>query len=153
MQTMLWFLVGVTIFLIFYAVFLRPRIRQTAWGKRFLNKIEPVERSLWWNSETILVARSTMALGGLLTFLTQLGTLDITPLLPLLKEQHRPILQAIWNLLPLVITVLGWIVERLRKDTTRPLEVVAMRTDAPVEAQIAAEEAVAANARAVELAK
>lgn len=136
-----------------YAVWLRPLMRKTTWGVAFLDYVEPIERVLWWKSETILWARLKIVSGLLLTLLTQLGTLDITPLMPLVPEAYQGVIKVLWNMLPLVVTAMGWIDERLRKDTTKPLEIVAMRTDAPVEVKLAAQEAALATAQAVETAK
>lgn len=124
-----------------YVVWLRPLMKTMTWGKAFLDYVEPVERVLWWKSETILWARLKIVSGLLLTALTQAGAIDITPLMPLVPEQYRGMAQVLWNLLPLALTIMGWVDERLRKATTVPLEVVGMRTDAPPEVKIAAAEA------------
>jgi hypothetical protein len=146
------FLIGLTAIIAFvalYVVWLRPLMRRTAWGAAFLERIEPLERALWWKSETILWARSKIVTGLLLTVLTQAGSIDITPLMPFVPDAAEPFVKFAWNLLPLVIAAMGWIDERLRKETTKPLEIVAMRTDAPIEVKVAAAEADAANANAV----
>lgn len=132
-----------------YVVWGRPWLRKAEWAKPFFTFIEPVEIALWWKSETVLKARAKMILGVLLTFLTQIGTLDLTPIMPLVPDAYEPILRAAFNLLPLILTVGGWVDEKLRKDTTKPLEVVAIPEAAPAEAKAAAAEADAANAHAV----
>jgi hypothetical protein len=146
------FLVGLTVIIAFvalYVVWLRPLMRKTGWGAAFLEHIEPLERALWWKSETILWARSKIVTGLLLTVLTQAGSIDITPLMPFVPDAIEPLVKFAWNLLPLTITVMGWIDERLRKKTTQPIEIVAMRTDAPIEVKVAAAEAEAKSAEAV----
>lgn len=138
----------VTVLIALYVVWLRPMMRKTSWGASFLDWIEPVERKLWWKSETIFFARAKMFIGLLLTALTQLGTIDITPLMPFVPDQYEGVVKVAWNALPLIITVMGWVDEQLRKDTTKPLEIVAMRTDAPIEVKVAAAEADALNKQA-----
>lgn len=131
-----------------YVLWGRPWMRTTAWGKSFLDWIEPIERKLWWKSETILWARLQIVVGFLLTALTQAGTIDITPLMPFVPDEWEPTVKVFWNALPMIITAMGWINEKLRKETTKPLEIVAMRTDAPIEVKVAAAQAEIATAEA-----
>lgn len=135
----------VTVLIAVYVAWLRPLMRKTAWGAAFLDYIEPMERVLWWKSETILFARLKIVAGLLLTALTQMGSIDITPLMPFVPDEYEGFVKFVWNMIPLTLTVMGWVDEKLRKDTTKPLEIVAMRTDAPVEVKIAAAEADQAN--------
>lgn len=137
------------VFVAFYVVWLRGWLRKQDWACAFFDAIEPIERVLWKKSETILFARMKIVIGLLLTLLTQAGTIDITPLMPFVPDQYEPLLKVVWNALPMTITVIGWMDERLRKDTTKPLEVVAMRPDAPVFVKEAAAQAEVANAQAV----
>lgn len=144
--------IGITAFTVLlaaYVVFLRPMMRKTVWGANFLDKIEPMERVLWWKSETILWARFKMAIGLLLTLLTQAGQIDIMPLLPFIPDEYEGFVKFLWNMLPLAITLIGWTDEKLRKDTTKPLEVVAMRTDASDEVKEKVAEATAMAKAAV----
>jgi hypothetical protein len=132
-----------------YVVWGRPWLRKAEWAKPFFTFIEPVEIALWWKSETIFKARAKMALGVLLTFLAQIGTLDLTPIMPFVPDEYEPTLRALFNLLPMILTVGGWVDEKLRKDTTKPLEVVAIPEAAPPEVKLAAVKAEIANERAV----
>lgn len=148
-------LIGLTVIAVLVALYVvagRPWMRTTGWGKSFLDWIEPMERVLWWKSETILWARLQMVSGLLLTALTQAGQIDITPLMPFVPDAYEPMLMFVWNLMPLTLTLMGWINEKLRKDTTKPLEIVAMRTDAPPEVKAAAAEAEAKTTAAVAVA-
>lgn len=145
MNTVLVILLILAVLVAIYVVWGRPWMRTTVWGAAFLDWIEPIERKLWWKSETILWARLKIVTGLLLTALTQLGTLDITPLMPLVPDAYEGVVRIAWNTLPMVITVMGWIDEKLRKETTKPIEIVAMRTDAPAEVKEAAIAAVEAN--------
>lgn len=92
----------------------------------FFAKIEPIEIALWKKSETILFARLKMVAGVLLMFLTQLGTIDLTPLMPLVPDEYEPYVRLAFNMLPLVLTALGVVDERLRRDTGTPLDIVAL---------------------------
>lgn len=133
----------ITVLIALYVVWLRPLMKTTTWGAAFLDKIEPMERSLWWNSETILWQRFKVLLGSVLTTLVVVDWNSVAPIIP---EKYRPIMVA----LPTIFTALdGLIGEKLRKSTTKPLEIVAMRTDASVEAKAAAAQAATANAEAV----
>lgn len=112
--------------LLVYALWGRDWLKTTSWGARFLLWIEPVEIALFKKSVTLLVARMLTGLGGVLTLLTQLGSIDITPLMPLVPDKYEGVVRVTWNLLPLLVTGLGMIVEKLRNATTLPIEVVAV---------------------------
>lgn len=132
-----------------YVVWLRPKMRKTRWGARFLDWIEPMERVLWWKSETILWARLKIALGIILSALAQAGTINLTPFLPFVPEKYQGVANALIGFLPMLISLDGTIGERLRRDTTKPLVIVAMRTDAPEEVKAAAADAEAVTRDAV----
>lgn len=112
--------------LLIYALWGRDWLKTTSLGARFLAWIEPVEIALFKKSQTILVARTLTVLGGVLTVLAQAGAIDITPLMPLVPAKYAGVLQLAWNLLPLSVTFLGMIVEKLRNATTLPIEIVAV---------------------------
>lgn len=135
----------VTVAVATYVVWVRPWLRIQPWAQPFFDAIEPIERVLWKNSESILWARFLQGLGALLTFLVQIGSIDLTPLAPLLPEG----LQWLPGVLPLLVTFAGYVQEKLRKGTTKPLEIVAMRTDAPLEVKLDAAKADVATAKAV----
>lgn len=97
----------------------------------FFTAIEPIEM-LWKKSSTILFARLKIIIGLLLTLLTQIGAIDLTPIMPLVPEKYKLYVTLAFNALPLIITLLGAIDEVLRRETFKPLEVVALP-----EAQIA----------------
>lgn len=112
--------------LLVYALWGRDWLKRQPWAEGFFAVVEPIELVLFKKSETILFARVLSGLGAVLTLLTQLGQVDITPLMPLVPEKYQGIVQVAWNLLPLTITGLGMIVEKLRNSTTLPLEIVAV---------------------------
>lgn len=118
-------LLVVTALVATYVVWLRPRLRVQPWAQGFFARIEPIETALWRKSETILWARFKMAVGALLTMLTMFGQVDLSPLVPHLPDNYAALAMALITLSPLALTVVGWIDEQLRKDTTKPLEVVA----------------------------
>lgn len=101
------------------------KARGWGWSNRFFAWIEPIEIRLWKNSKTIFVARLKMLSGLLLTVATSAGQIDITPLMPFVPDAWEPFVQILWNLLPLSLTLLGWMDEYLRTQTTEPLEVTA----------------------------
>ena len=112
--------------LLLYALWGRDWLKAKPWAAPFFEWIEPLEIRLFKKSVTILAGRTLTVFGGLLTLLTQLGSVDITPLMPFVPETHQAIIQFVWNMLPLTITGLGWMIEKLRNNTTLPLEVVAV---------------------------
>lgn len=127
-----------TVVVAFYVTVGRKMLAGTA----FLNWIEPLERRGWWKSETMLWSRFRVAAGSLLAILL---TVDWNSVAPLIPESRRATLLA----LPAIFTALdGLIGEYLRRDTTKPLEIVAMRTDAPAEVKAAAAQAEAVTAEA-----
>lgn len=101
------------------------KARGWGWSDAFFAWIEPIEIRLWKNSKTIFVARLKMLTGLLLTAGTNLGAINIEPIMPIVPDAWEPTVRVVWNFLPLTLTLLGWLDEQLRKDTTEPLEVVA----------------------------
>lgn len=112
--------------LLFYVLHGRAWLKGKPWMQGFFDVVEPIEVALWKKSETILFARVKMLTGLLLTLLTQLGTIDLTPLMPFVPDKYRSFVTVGFNSLPLLITMLGFVDEMLRRDTTKPLELVAI---------------------------
>jgi hypothetical protein len=139
--------------IIFYALKGRAWLKTKPWAQGFFALIEPVEIVLFRKSETILFARLKMLTGLLLMILSQIGTIDLTPFMPFVPDQWEPYVRAAFNLLPLIITLVGWMDENLRKTTTKPIELVAVPdkvaeanpkiADAIATAEVAKTEAVA----------
>jgi hypothetical protein len=113
------FLIGLTVVVALYVVWLRPWLRDKTWAAGFFARVEPVEIALWKKSESILWARFLQAVGLVVPFLQLVGAIDIAPYLAIVPEGYAPYLL-------LFIFIAGQIGERLRKDTTKPLDVVAM---------------------------
>lgn len=126
-----WILVAALVSTLIY-VMIRPWLKEQPWAAPFFKFIEPIEIVLFKKSETILFARLKVLVGALLTLLTTVGTVDLSLILPLLPEKHRGIAQAVINLLPLGISVVGLMDERLRNTTTKPIELVALPENKPL---------------------
>jgi hypothetical protein len=112
------FLIGLTAFVALYVVSLRPWLRDKSWAAGFFARIEPVEIALWKKSESILWARFLQAVGLVVPLLQFIGAVDITPYLAIVPDGYAPYLL-------LFVFVAGQIGEQLRRDTTKPLDVVA----------------------------
>lgn len=117
----------ITALLLWYALQGRDWLKEKPWAQGFMDAIEPVELFLFKKSQTILVARLLSVLGALLTVLTQLGSVDITPLMPFVPDDYEPYVRVAFNFLPLIITGLGAVIESLRNNTTKPIELVAVK--------------------------
>lgn len=134
----------------------RAWLKSKSWAQGFFAWIEPVEIFLFKKSETILWARLKILTGLLLTAMTQLGAIDLSPLWPFVPDEYEGPIKIVLNLLPLAITLIGMIDEKLRNSVSAPIELVALaekdKTPEVVQAVAAAEvakvEAVAVVAEA-----
>jgi len=136
-----------------WVIALRPYLRKQPWAQGFFDAIEPIERAIYLKSESILWARTLTGLGVLVEALLTLGAIDFTPFLPLVPEQYQSTANAVIHMMPIFVSLLGIIQEKLRRDVTKPLAVVAMPNDAPIDAKIAVAEAEVKTAVATEAAK
>lgn len=126
----MWILVTlgiITIVVINYALWGRAWLKEQAWARGFFAWIEPIEIVLWKKSETILWARWRVFAGYLISILSFIGTVDLSPIVYLLPERYA----WIGPLLPLIISLSGHIAEFLRNRTTMPVDLVAVPEDAP----------------------
>ena len=112
--------------ILWYAIIGRSWLKSKSWSAGFFVWIEPIEIRIFRKSETILFARLKILTGLVLTLLTQIGTIDLTPLMPFVPDKYETMVRAGFNLLPLIITAVGWMDESLRNSTTKPLELVAV---------------------------
>jgi len=119
------FLMVLSGLILFYVIAGRPWLKRQSWTGKFFDLIEPFEILLWQKSETILWARFKQFIGILLTVLTQIGAIDLSPVMPFLPSGF----QWIPALLPLIITLVGLLDEYLRRGTTKPVEFVALPDD------------------------
>jgi hypothetical protein len=141
---MRWFwliIILLTIVVAFYVALLRPWLCKQPWASGFFDAIEPIERNLWLKSETILWSRYLAALGAALTAAANIDPTLVSMLIGVLPDQY----QWVGKFLPLTLTLFGMMGERLRRDTTKPLAVVAMANDAPPEVKAAVARAETAN--------
>ena len=118
--------VALAAILLWYVLGGRAWLKSKPWAESFFAAIEPIEILLYRKSETILWARLKMLVGVVLTVLIYLGSLDLTPIMPFVPEQYHAMVQALYNLLPMLITLVGMADEKLRNTTTKPLELVAV---------------------------
>jgi hypothetical protein len=132
----------ITALLLWYALQGRDWLKSKPWAQRFFAWIEPIEIVLFKKSQTILAARTLSLLGLALTGLQQFDGVDLTPILPLVPEKYQHIMTLAVNSLPMLISVIGWMVEKLRNTTTKPIELVSV-PDKVVAASPALQEAVA----------
>lgn len=140
----------ITGLLLLYALWGRDWLRSKPWAQGFFAWIEPIEIALFRKSETILFARLLSGLGVVLTFLTQISTIDLTPIMPFVPEKYALYVHVAFNSMPLVITGLGAIIERLRNRTTKPIELVAVaEKDITPEVAVALEVAESVKEKAV----
>ena len=127
--------------LVWYALSGRAWLKTKPWARPFFASIEPIEIALFKKSETILFARMKMLIGVTLTLLTSLGSIDLTPIMPFVPDKYAGMAHAVLNLLPMVITLMGMVDEKLRNSVTKPIELVAI-PDKVVEANPKIAEAV-----------
>jgi hypothetical protein len=112
-------------FLLVYALWGRDWLKQQPFAEPFFAWIEPFEIFLFKKSPTILFARLKVVTGLMLTYLTSVGDINLASLIPFVPEKYQPWVNGAVNLLPLVISVVGWLDEYMRKKTTLPVEIVA----------------------------
>jgi hypothetical protein len=118
-------------------VLARPWLKAQPWAAPFFAWVEPLEIRLFKKSETILWARAKMAAGVLLTGLTFLGGIDFSLLMPYVPEAYRDLVQFALNMIPMALTLVGAVDEKLRNGSTKPLELVALPENTPLPPQVA----------------
>jgi hypothetical protein len=138
---------GSIIILAWYALWGRDWLKNKPWTAGFFARVEPIEIVLFKKSQTILLARLKMTVGVTLTALTYLGTIDLTPLMPFVPEQYQGLVHLAFNLLPMIITLMGMADEKLRNKTTAPLELVAIPEKDKARPEIAEAIAIADSTR------
>jgi hypothetical protein len=149
MKTFLLALLALALVLTVYALLIRPWLRKRGLAPWWFEAVDRIELTLFKKSETILFARLKVAVGILLSLLTDLSGMDLTPLMPFVPEEWMGTVQLAIKALPLLLSLVGWADERLRYDTTKPIDVVAVSVDAPAEVQAAVAVVEATNAEAV----
>ncbi|MBR0948322.1 MULTISPECIES: hypothetical protein [Bradyrhizobium] len=113
-----------------YALILRPWLKKQAWAQGFFASVDTLESALFKKSETILVGRLLWVGGLFVTFYDSLATfahtLDLTPLTTRIFDwlQIPPDMRNLSA--TAAIGIIGLLINRLRKTTTKPLDVVAL---------------------------
>jgi hypothetical protein len=113
-----------------YALILRPWLKGKGWAQSFFAWVEPIELALFKKSETILVGRLLWVGGLFVTFYDGLATfvhsLDITPLTTRIFDwlQIPPDMRSLSA--TAFVGIIGLLINKLRKATTKPLELVAV---------------------------
>lgn len=128
---MIWgILIAIVVLLLLYALVLRPWLKKQSWTQGFFASVDGLEATLFKKSETILVGRLLWISGLFVTFYDGLAvfvhSLDITPLTTRIFDwlQIPPDMR---NLSATAfIGIVGLLINRLRKTTTKPLDVVAI---------------------------
>lgn len=119
-------LLFLSVVLTVYALWGRDRLKSKPWAAPFFAWIEPIEIALFKKSSVILFARLKMFSGVLLTLLTSFGEINLSPFMPFVPEKYQPWVNGAVNLMPLILTFVGWMDEKLRNATTLPIQVVAV---------------------------
>ncbi len=133
MKTIVTLLV-ITAVIAVYVVLLRPWMRKREWAQGYFRVVEPVELWLYGKSETLLWSRFLVLIGMVPGFLSAFAGFDFSPFIEWVPDKYRP-----W--LFLAVTVAGVMGEALRRDTTKPLDEVALPDPAPIEVERAVEAA------------
>jgi hypothetical protein len=113
-----------------YALVLRPWLKKQPWAQGFFASVDTLESALFKKSETILVGRLLWIGGLFVTFYDGLATfvhtLDLTPLTTRIFDwlQIPPDMRNLSA--TAAIGIIGLLINRLRKTTTKPLDVVAL---------------------------
>lgn len=121
-----------TVEIALYVVVIRPWLRTKEWAKPFFAGpiTEWIELHLFRKSETLMWARWQMFIGPAITSLQSFGAIDITPLVTVLTfvlpPKYQWLAQVIAQGWPMLFALLGAIGEFQRRDTTKPLELVAV---------------------------
>jgi hypothetical protein len=136
--------------IIWYAIRGRAWLKTKPWAQGFFAHVEPIEIFLYNKSETILFARLKMVTGVILAVLTNIGTIDLTPIMPFVPEKYAGIVQTAVNLIPLSLSLVGWADQKLRNGTTQPIEIVAVPDKVVAENPKVAEALAMADATKVE---
>ncbi len=116
--------------LLFYALVLRPWLKNQSWAQGFFAKVEGLELALFKKSETVLAGRLLWLGSGLVTIYDAVGvfftSLDLTPIQTRIFDAlHIP--QDLRGLtLSAFVMAIGVMMVKLRKTTTKPLELVAL---------------------------
>lgn len=152
-KSFVWFTAFFFTFLALWVTVIRPWARRQTMFAGFFALIEPIELALWSKSESILWARALALFGGIYELLIQISAIDITPFIGFLPEEYRGYVSFAIQVLPLVVSAVGFVQEKLRRDVTKPIQAVAVSSTASPEVQAAVAKIDATNVVAVDAIK
>lgn len=115
-----------TAFALLWSLWFRDFAKNRGWFPSFFAFFEPIEAKLFKNSKTVFIARLKVINGLLLTAMTNLGAINIEPIMPLVPDEWEPVIRILWNMLPIVLSLMGWMDEHLRNHTTEPVIVTSL---------------------------
>lgn len=113
-----------TAFAAVYATIIRPMTRDAPWAKGFYGHpvVQWIELKFWGRSETLFWARYQQFLGAVLIATGYLGGIDYSIFAPVVPDSV-----VLWlPLIPVILNFFGSIAEAQRRDTSEPLEEVAL---------------------------
>jgi hypothetical protein len=139
----------ITALLLWYALQGRDWLKKKG-AVKFFAWVEPIEILLFKKSQTILAGRTLQGLGVALTALQQIDGIDITPILPIIPEEYRTFATTAVGCLPMIISAIGWMMEKLRYTNTKPVGLVALPDKLVAENPVLREAVAMADATKVE---
>jgi hypothetical protein len=136
-----------TIIVIAWTALIRPWLRKKPGAQWFFNLplVEWIEIHVYKKSETIAWARYLTALGTVMTMIANIDQSSAQMMIQMFEPVLPERFKGVATFIPMIISMAGLIAEWQRRDTTKPLEVVALPSDAPVEVKAAVAEADSAN--------
>lgn len=146
MTTFLLVLALIAALLFIYALVLRPWLKNQPWAQGFFAYIDRVELALFKKSETVLVGRLLWLGSGIVTLYDMAGvffsSLDLTPIQTRVFDALHVPQDLRGTVLSAFVASLGLIIVYLRKQVSKPLELVAV-SDKDVAANPRVAEAIA----------
>lgn len=116
--------------LFIYALVLRPWLKVQPWAAGFFAYIDRIELALFKKSETVLVGRLLWVGSGIVTLYDTAGvffsSLDLTPIQTRVFDALHVPADLRGTVLSAFVAALGFMMVYLRKQVTKPLELVAV---------------------------
>lgn len=130
MTAFLLILALIVVFAFVYALVIRKWLKTKTWAQGYFTAVEPFEIALFKKSETVLVGRLVW-FGGLMVtlydgFVAYFSSLNFEPLTTRIMDFLHIPTDLRGFTLSAFVTALGLAIVRLRKTTTKPLELVAV---------------------------
>jgi hypothetical protein len=116
--------------LFIYALVLRPWLKIQPWASGFFAAVDRVELALFKKSETVLVGRLLWLGSGIVTLYDMAGvffsSLDLTPIQTRVFDALHVPQDLRGTVLSAFVAALGFMMVYLRKQVSKPLELVAV---------------------------